>query len=113
MRALPRSSPTSGPPWTGATVPLVRPERLADVPRALILLAIAAYKLALPPLFTGACRHEPSCSTYAAEAVATHGALRGSWLAVRRLARCHPLGTSGYDPVPPAPVAQSPDRVPR
>lgn len=46
------------------------------------------------------CRHVPSCSTYAVEALETHGALRGSWLAVRRLSRCHPWGTQGYDPVP-------------
>ncbi|UDY34347.1 membrane protein insertion efficiency factor YidD [Dermatobacter hominis] len=47
------------------------------------------------------CRHVPSCSTYAVEALEAHGAVRGSWLAVRRLGRCHPWGTSGYDPVPP------------
>jgi len=47
------------------------------------------------------CRHVPSCSTYAVEAIQLHGALRGSWLAVRRLSRCHPWGTQGYDPVPP------------
>ena len=46
------------------------------------------------------CRFVPSCSTYAAEAVETHGALRGGWLAVRRLSRCHPLGGRGFDPVP-------------
>jgi putative membrane protein insertion efficiency factor len=63
---------------------------------------LKAYKLALSPLFSGACRFEPSCSTYASEAIATHGLLRGSWLAARRLARCHPFGSWGYDPVPPA-----------
>lgn len=47
------------------------------------------------------CRFVPSCSDYASEAVAAHGALRGGWLAVRRVGRCHPLGGSGYDPVPP------------
>jgi len=46
------------------------------------------------------CRFRPTCSEYAAEAVATHGAARGSWLALRRLMRCHPFGASGFDPVP-------------
>jgi putative membrane protein insertion efficiency factor len=48
------------------------------------------------------CRYVPSCSTYALEAVETHGAVRGGWLAVRRVSRCHPWGGHGYDPVPPA-----------
>jgi putative membrane protein insertion efficiency factor len=48
------------------------------------------------------CRFDPSCSTYALEALEVHGALRGSWLTVRRLARCHPWGGTGWDPVPPA-----------
>jgi hypothetical protein len=78
-----------------------------------ILAALRAYKLALSPLFAGACRHWPSCSTYAAEAVAAHGAVRGSWLAVRRVARCHPLGTSGYDPVPPVRTARRSGRASR
>jgi len=63
--------------------------------------AIAGYKILLSPLFTGACRYEPSCSTYMAEAIAVHGLTRGMWLGLRRLARCHPLGSSGFDPVPP------------
>jgi putative membrane protein insertion efficiency factor len=46
------------------------------------------------------CRHIPSCSTYAVEALQLHGAVKGSWLAVKRLGRCHPWGTEGYDPVP-------------
>jgi uncharacterized protein len=49
------------------------------------------------------CRHSPSCSAYALEAVQRHGAVRGSWLALGRLSRCHPWGTSGYDPVPAVP----------
>jgi len=65
------------------------------------LAALRTYKLLLSPLFTGACRFHPSCSTYAAEALRAHGLVAGTWLAVRRLARCHPFGGSGYDPVPP------------
>jgi putative membrane protein insertion efficiency factor len=58
------------------------------------------YQQVWSPHAAGACRHVPSCSNYASEAVRRHGALRGAWLAMRRLARCHPLGSSGYDPVP-------------
>lgn len=47
------------------------------------------------------CRFDPSCSSYAIDALTTHGAVRGTWLAIRRLARCHPWGGQGYDPVPP------------
>ena len=67
---------------------------------AILLLLIRLYRALLSPLFRGACRHEPSCSVYAEEAVQRHGAWRGGWLALRRLARCQPLGTHGYDPVP-------------
>lgn len=63
-------------------------------------LAIKGYKYALSPMLGRACRFEPSCSAYALEAVERHGALKGGWLAVRRIARCHPWGGSGYDPVP-------------
>ncbi|HTS90855.1 MAG TPA: membrane protein insertion efficiency factor YidD [Stellaceae bacterium] len=62
--------------------------------------AIRFYKLFLSPLLPPACRYLPTCSDYAAEAIETHGALWGLWLAARRLARCHPWGGSGYDPVP-------------
>jgi uncharacterized protein len=63
--------------------------------------SIRLYQLTLAYFFVGACRYEPSCSAYAAEAVARHGALRGSALAAGRLCRCNPWGSSGYDPVPP------------
>ena len=65
------------------------------------LLLLRAYKVAVSPLFAGACRYLPSCSDYAAEAIRTHGLLRGGALAARRLGRCHPFGGAGYDPVPP------------
>ena len=68
--------------------------------RSLALLLIRLYQALLSPVFRGSCRHVPSCSEYACEALGRHGVARGSWLALRRLARCHPLGTSGYDPVP-------------
>ena len=58
------------------------------------------YQISLSPLLGPACRFEPSCSRYAAEALEKFGLVRGFWLAVRRVARCHPLGESGYDPVP-------------
>jgi hypothetical protein len=70
------------------------------VPVRTLLLALRAYKLLLSPLFAGSCRYLPSCSDYMAEAVRRHGAARGFWLGLKRLARCHPLGSSGYDPVP-------------
>lgn len=58
------------------------------------------YQVALSPFFPRACRYEPSCSHYAVEALRKHGPLKGSWLAARRILRCHPWGGSGYDPVP-------------
>lgn len=68
--------------------------------RSLALLLLRFYRSLLSPVFRGSCRHQPSCSEYAREAIERHGATRGLWLALRRLTRCHPLGTSGYDPVP-------------
>ena len=61
------------------------------------------YRQVWAPHTIGVCRYVPSCSTYSADAVRKHGALRGGWLAARRIARCHPLGSSGYDPVPERP----------
>jgi hypothetical protein len=73
---------------------------------ALLLGLIRTYQLALSPLFAGACRFTPSCSTYAAEAVRRHGPWRGSWLTVRRLARCQPFTSGGHDPVPARPASR-------
>ncbi|MBV8393734.1 MAG: membrane protein insertion efficiency factor YidD [Alphaproteobacteria bacterium] len=70
------------------------------LPSLLLRGAIRFYQLTLAYFFVGACRYEPSCSAYAAEAIAAHGALRGGALAVGRLCRCHPWGRGGYDPVP-------------
>lgn len=67
-----------------------------------LLVAIRAYQFLLSPWVGGSCRYWPTCSEYAREAVDRHGAARGSYLAVRRLARCHPYGRGGVDPVPEA-----------
>ena len=66
----------------------------------LLLLPIYFYKTAISPLTPPSCRFSPSCSTYAIEAIRRHGPLRGLYLAIRHILRCHPWGGSGYDPVP-------------
>ena len=66
----------------------------------LLLALIRAYRLTLSPYLGGACRFLPTCSVYAMEAIERHGAWRGSLLTLRRLSKCHPLGSSGFDPVP-------------
>lgn len=63
---------------------------------------LRAYRLIISPLYGQVCRYYPSCSAYALEAVETHGAFKGMWLAVRRLGRCHPWAAGGIDPVPAA-----------
>jgi putative membrane protein insertion efficiency factor len=69
------------------------------VARAL-LLVIRFYQQAVSPYLPPSCRFTPTCSEYAAQALRTHGARRGSWLALRRVLRCHPWGGTGHDPVP-------------
>jgi putative membrane protein insertion efficiency factor len=66
------------------------------------LVLVRSYQLLLSPFAGGACRFEPSCSAYAIEAIETHGLVRGTWFALRRVARCHPWSSAGFDPVPPA-----------
>ncbi len=66
----------------------------------LLALPVRAYRLFLSPLLGQNCRYTPTCSAYALEALERHGALKGGWLAARRLARCHPWGGSGVDDVP-------------
>lgn len=74
-----------------------------------VQVCIRGYQLLLGPFMGGACRFEPSCSAYAMDAIAAHGAMRGSWLALRRLGRCHPFAAPGFDPVPPS--ADSPSHT--
>ncbi|HEV2181892.1 MAG TPA: membrane protein insertion efficiency factor YidD [Gemmatimonadaceae bacterium] len=68
--------------------------------RWVLIFLVRGYQVALSPLLPSSCRFMPSCSAYAVEAIERHGALHGSWLTVRRLARCHPFCVGGYDPVP-------------
>ena len=82
-----------------AEMPSPRPGRHGMAQRVVLTL-IRGYQLLLRPLFAGSCRFIPSCSEYAAEAVSRFGAVRGAYLAARRLARCHPLGSHGVDVVP-------------
>lgn len=67
-----------------------------------VILPIRGYQLVISPLLGPRCRFHPSCSQYAIEALQTHGVARGTWLALRRILRCHPLHPGGHDPVPPA-----------
>ncbi len=67
----------------------------------LLILLVRAYRRFLSPLLGQQCRFHPSCSAYGLEALQVHGALRGTWLTVRRIARCHPFHPGGHDPVPP------------
>ena len=66
----------------------------------LVLRLIRGYQLVLSPVFAGSCRYYPSCSQYTYEAVTRYGWLRGSWMGMKRIARCHPFAKGGYDPVP-------------
>ena len=71
---------------------------LRHVGVAVIRLGVAAYRVTLGPLMGGQCRHVPSCSQYMLDAVDKYGPWRGGWRGIKRIARCHPWGTSGYDP---------------
>jgi putative membrane protein insertion efficiency factor len=75
-------------------------ERPPSVAARLLLVLVDAYRVTLSPLLGGFCRFVPSCSAYAEEAIARHGAIQGARLATRRLLRCQPFHPGGYDPVP-------------
>jgi putative membrane protein insertion efficiency factor len=70
----------------------------------LFILPIKLYQWFISPLLPNSCRHTPTCSAYAVEAINIHGIIKGIWLGIIRLSKCHPWGTHGYDPVPPKKV---------
>ena len=78
----------------------------------LIILSIKVYKLTVSPFLGRCCRFHPSCSSYALQAVDRHGALRGSWMTLKRLGRCHPWHVGGDDPVPPCGAVVARGRLP-
>lgn len=94
------ASGTTGP---GTTRPGTTGRRSGRLSLAASLLrgAVQAYRYSFAALLGGQCRFHPSCSEYAMAAIEAHGALRGAWLAVRRIGRCHPFSAGGFDPVPP------------
>lgn len=73
----------------------------------LLIGLLKIYRAVISPIYGQVCRYYPSCSAYALEAVQVHGAVRGSWLAGRRLSSCHPWAAGGYDPVPGTPAADA------
>ena len=68
--------------------------------RQILIALIKLYRYAISPYLAPSCRYTPTCSSYAIEAVSRHGVFRGSWLAIKRIGRCHPWHEAGYDPVP-------------
>lgn len=93
MRAIANAAAEPAEP-----IPAVR-RSASPIARAL-LGALRFYRMAISPVRPPCCRYTPSCSAYAVEAIEVHGAARGSWLALRRLLRCHPFHAGGHDPVP-------------
>jgi uncharacterized protein len=99
-----RTDPAAG------TDPSVTQKGPTAITRAL-MAAVTGYRRFISPLLPPRCRFEPSCSAYALEALREHGAARGLWLAIARIARCHPFHPGGYDPVPPRGARRRPSRV--
>ena len=91
---MPKRPPNSNAPSGLHTGPERR------LPAAILIALVRAYQWLLRPLLTPSCRFAPTCSDYAVEALARHGAMTGSLLALRRIARCHPWHPGGFDPVP-------------
>ena len=96
---------SGGPGRTGAALPDAQSlpathSKVAGLARALLKAPVHAYRWTLKPLMGNSCRHLPTCSEYALQAIDANGAWRGGWLAISRICRCQPWGSAGYDPVP-------------
>ena len=76
-------------------------ETMKKVIVGIMLLPVRFYQFCISPMLPARCRYTPTCSQYAVEALQIHGPFKGSWLAIKRICRCHPWGGHGYDPVPP------------
>lgn len=90
------SNESSRARWASAKPVL---ERFARLPRRLVLGALGVYRAVISPAIGPACRFVPSCSAYATEAIERYGVVRGGWLGLKRVARCHPFHPGGFDPV--------------
>ncbi len=77
-----------------------RVAKLKDAPRTVVLALVRFYRSYVSPLFPPTCRYVPTCSEYAMIALQKYGFIKGSWLAIKRICRCHPWHPGGYDPVP-------------
>lgn len=92
------SEPNAGPAKSNAAL-----RRLLAAPGGLAVLLIRGYQQVISPLFPPTCRFAPTCSSYAVTAIERYGLVRGGWLALKRIARCHPWNPGGFDPVPEKP----------
>lgn len=75
-------------------------KKISQLPSRFLIFMIKVYQVTLSPFIGGACRYTPTCSNYGIEAIQKYGAIKGSWLTIKRIASCNPWGGSGYDPVP-------------
>jgi hypothetical protein len=81
--------------------------KIAETPRVTAIAMVRLYRYAISPFLVPSCRFEPSCTEYAVTALQRFGLLRGCWLAIRRIAKCHPFHAGGYDPLPDEPPGKS------
>lgn len=82
--------------------------KIAHMLSYIFIIPIRIYQLIISPVLPNSCRHVPTCSQYSIDALRVHGIIKGTWLSVKRILRCHPWGTHGYDPVPPRKIDTKP-----